>query len=313
VAEWAWKRQSVWSQTANRLKRSLDRARGTALSLTIAGAVLATLATQVAALSSVAGRALALGAAIAVGLVPLVRRRVGRTAVQDWTRARSVSEALKSDVFTFLAGAAPYRKGDREHELQGRTDALLRDAGDLLHHTTGIEPVQRELPPVHDVHSYSTERLTQQIDRFYRPKAEQLGRRLSLVRRAEFALGALAVVLAAVAATLQQSSAAAWIAVVTTVTAALTAHAAAGRYEYQMIEYLRTAAELERLRALRARFVERGIEGEDDFVRQSEHVISIQNEAWMAKWASETSQRTAAPSPAPPRPPADPAPPALHA
>jgi hypothetical protein len=291
VAEWAWRQQSVWSQTANRLKRSLDLARGTALSLTITGAVLATLATQVATLSSVAGRALALAAAIAVGLVPLLRRLGGRTAVQDWTRARSVSEALKSEVFVFLAGVAPYRDGDRE--LQDRTDALLRDGGDLLRHTAGIEPVQRELPPVHDVHTYSVERLAQQIDRFYRPKAEQLGRRLSLVRTAEAALGVLAVVLAAVAATQQLSRAAAWIAVVTTVTAALTAHAAAARYEYQMIEYLRTAAELERLRALRDRFVGKGIEGEDDFVQQSEHVISIQNEAWMAKWASETAQPAA--------------------
>ena len=76
-ADVAWQRQSVWSQAANRLKHDLTRWRAIALGLTIAGAVLATLAVQVAELSSPAGKGLALAGAVAVGLVPVLRGRFG--------------------------------------------------------------------------------------------------------------------------------------------------------------------------------------------------------------------------------------------
>ena len=58
AADSAWRQHSIWSQTANRLKRDLTRWRATALVLTITGAVLATLGTQVASVSSPAGKAL---------------------------------------------------------------------------------------------------------------------------------------------------------------------------------------------------------------------------------------------------------------
>jgi len=73
-AEVAWHRQSVWSQAANHLKGDLTRWRAIALGLTIAGAVLATLAVQVAELSSPIGKGLAWAGG--------GRRRVGPGAVR---------------------------------------------------------------------------------------------------------------------------------------------------------------------------------------------------------------------------------------
>jgi Protein of unknown function (DUF4231) len=89
-----WKQQSVWSQTAHRMKASIGRARSAALALTVGGAVLATLATRLPATQATASSVLAITAAVAVGLVPVLR---------DWTRARSVSEALKSEIYWYLA------------------------------------------------------------------------------------------------------------------------------------------------------------------------------------------------------------------
>ncbi len=73
----------------------------------------------------------------------------------------------------------------------------------------------------------------------------------------------------------------AWIAVVTTVIAAVGAHAAAARYDYQLVEYLRTAQELTRLRRATAYATSDAELG--DLVVQCERVISIQDEGWMAK------------------------------
>jgi SMODS and SLOG-associating 2TM effector domain 1 len=58
------------------------------------------------------------------------------------------------------------------------------------------------------------------------------------------------------------------------------AHGAASRYEYQAIEFTRTADELERLRA---RYK---VDHSAKIVSESEHVISIQNEGWMSKLSS---------------------------
>ena len=65
----------------------------------------------------------------------------------------------------------------------------------------------------------------------------------------------------------------------TTVSAAIAAHAAAERYEFLRLEYSRTARELEHLlsRWKRSKL------SDDEFVMKCESVISVQNEAWMAK------------------------------
>jgi SMODS and SLOG-associating 2TM effector domain 1 len=89
--------------------------------------------------------------------------------------------------------------------------------------------------------------------------------------------------LAAAAGTWEVDSIAVWVPVITTLTAAVIAHAAAERYEYLWVEYLRTATELERLRDRRAR----GGETDDEaFIKACEHVISVQNEGRMAKLTS---------------------------
>jgi hypothetical protein len=76
------------------------------------------------------------------------------TSAEDWTRARSVSEALKADVYLWLAGAGPFADNPTAAVLRERTDKLRRDAADLLPQRKGIEPERRDLPAVHDLPSY---------------------------------------------------------------------------------------------------------------------------------------------------------------
>jgi hypothetical protein len=146
--------------------------------------------------------------------------------------------------------------------------------------------VTREAPPVHDVESYVHGRLDTQIT-WYRGRSAGLARRLGWARQAELVLGVLGVLLGAAAAAWSVDAIAAWVAVVTTLTAALSAHVAASRWEYQLVEYLRTADELARLRAEWLSTAPLDEVAEDRLVERCEHVVSIQNDGWMAKWTAD--------------------------
>jgi hypothetical protein len=276
-----WRQQSVWSQIANRMESSIGRVRTASLTLTIGSAILATVAGVVSGAGPAVGSALAVVAAVGVGVVPVLRPRWSGTVLRDWTRARSVSEALKSEVYLCLAGAGDYAGQDRDTQLVKATDAVLRQATDLLRHGTDIEPVRRDLPDVSDHMSYFRVRVDAQADGFYRPRARRLQVRLTWFRRVELGLSVVGVALGAMAARFPSSGFGAWIAVVTTITAAGGVHVAAARYEYQLVEYLRTAEELTRLRHAASRTT--SVAELDDLVMQCERVISIQNEGWMAK------------------------------
>lgn len=284
---WLWDRQSVWSQAANHAKRSIGRARTAGLALGVGAACAGTAATQVMAVSGGAGKTLAFLAAVAVGLMPLAAKKAGPQQIRDWTRLRSVSEELKSEAYTYLAGVAPYQDADSARVLLDHAERVIADASDLAGHTSGLAPRQRVLPAVTDIGSYVDVRVVDQIEKYYWPRAADMGRRTRQVRRAELALAAAAVVLGGASGVFGAGWASAWVATVTTVAGAVTAHAAASRYAYQELEFSRTAAELERLVARRAPTANADPTADGAFVSQCERIISAQNEGWMAKWLAE--------------------------
>jgi hypothetical protein len=290
-----WSRQSVWSRAADRLKRRIARSRSLALLLTVVGAVLATASSQLAAVDSGWSRALAFVAACAIAVVPVARLGSTRQVVEHWTRARSVSEALKADVYRYLAGTSPFRGSGRDETLASRSADYEQAARDISFHAEGIAARQRAVPPVVDVATYMDLRVSRQIDAYYRPNARQLLRRLARLRMVETTLILFAALLAASATTFAVQQLTAWTGVATTVAAAFAAHIAAGRYELQYVEFSRTADILERLRtgfATRSRRRQStstdptdpdSDRQDDSLVDSAEHVISIQNEAWMAQ------------------------------
>jgi uncharacterized protein YjiS (DUF1127 family) len=81
--------------------------------------------------------------------------------------------------------------------------------------------------------------------------------------------------------------------VVTTAAGAVAAYVAAERYEFLWVEYARTATELRRL-ADRRTAADGHALSDGELVAECEQVISVQNQAWMAKWGEETEPLPAA-------------------
>ncbi|MFJ3639432.1 DUF4231 domain-containing protein [Streptomyces sp. NPDC090108] len=288
ATEHVWRAQSVWSQAANRHKAAIGRARTATLCAVVAAGVCGAASAQLMPLSAWAGRLLAFLALVVAGLAPLLARGAAPGRVREWTRLRSVSEELKSQTYLRLARVARYREpAGRDAELRRRTDAVVAAAADLEYLTTGIAPADRPLPPVAGIADYVEGRLRYQLDRYYRPKTGEMAGRARLVERWGQALAAVSVVLGAVAGAFAVEQAAAWIPVVAAVSAAVVSHGAAARYVAQQVEFGRTAGELERLLAW-WRSCDPATDAEADrLAERTEHVVSVQNEGWMAKWIAE--------------------------
>ena len=278
-----WREQSLWSRTANRMKRRIDAARRTALGLVVAVAVMATAAGALAGQAPVPARVLAGLAAVGAAVLPTLRPAWSGARLRDWTRARSVSEALKSDVYLWLARAGRYRDDPAGIRLRAATERVRGDGADLLRNRQGIEAEERPLPGVRDLPSFFAVRVRSQIDGYYKPKAAQLETALRRFRIVEIALGVSGAALGG-AAVIVGASFAAWVAVIATIGTALATHVAASRYEFQLIEFLRTAERLDQLAAAARSATPDAMA---DLAVNAEEVISVENQGWMAKLAED--------------------------
>ena len=276
--ETAWAAQRVWSRTADELKSRITRARTTTLALGVATAVLAVAADQVSGADSTVGRWLAGAAALTAGLATLIQGRVSTEHVKTWTRARSVAEGLKTEVYSYLAGGTGYTGDTPDQHLADQTRDLLNDVDDLQRHTLGVSPDTKKPLPIHDTDSYLEHRVTGQIDGYYRPRATHYQTLITRFRAAGTTLGVLAVTLAALATATGVDGLTAWVPVVTTIATSLAAYVAAARYDHLVIEYLRTATQLTHLRDGRAALTD------PQLIDACENTISIENQGWMARW-----------------------------
>lgn len=283
-----WRMQSVWSQAANALKARVERVRGALLVSGVAGAVLGTAAAQSAETNSAMARGLSLGAALALAAVAFLAQRNGQEEFRDWIRLRAVSEQLKGDLYTYLAGVTPYRAPDAAQRLLDRTMYTIDAIGALGRHTGGLVAVDRPLPAITDVPTYVQKRVRSQIDDYYRPRARTMHGRIRRARWTETALGAVGALLGVIGTTGGIPGASAWVAVLTTLTGTVAAHIAGSRWEFQEIEYQRTAAQLEQLTTRHATISTPTAADDDAFVAECEQVISIENEGWMARWSGPT-------------------------
>jgi len=285
VVDYAWERQSVWSRAADQLKAGPHLQWRLRMILTVTAAALALAGTQLRPVSSVASYTLGAVAAAALAGVGVIRGQQDAEQTRRWTQARSVAETIKSEVYIFLVGSGDGQAAERETELETKVQRLEADARDLLPYTQGVSAVARELPEVSDLETYLEVRIrASQLEGFYEPRARKVRKQLRWAKIAEIALTLLAAALAAFAAV--SPNVGAWAAVVTTAVGAVTAYAVAERYEFLWIEYSRTASELRRLYDRHTAADGRRLSGLE-LVTECEDVISVQNQAWMAKWTEK--------------------------
>jgi hypothetical protein len=300
--EEAWNEHVGWSKAANRLKARRTKSRSLVLYLTVVGAALQTLAGTVpwATVRVTAG----IAGTIALAVVPILAGYFLKPEeTRKWLRARSISEGIKSEVYTFCAGGAPY-DGEAAPALLTAKYREIRDWGkDMVRERAIVGAQAAKAPGKLTTDEYLARRIHQQIEDYYLKKGEENAAMAERFRFAEVVLAALAAVLSAVATFVANDRShtvyvgfqlGPWVAVLTTIGGSIAAYAAASRYDFQATTFYATAAQLKDLaRDWSDSGATQPSQAWSTFVRRCEEVISAENRGWMAKL--EPQSDTAAP------------------
>lgn len=295
VIESAWRDQAMWSETANLFKTSLFTWRYRATLAGVAGALFQTLAATLVSFGDAwwwPRTVISIVGTVILATVPFItKNKASKDHLARWVRARSASEALKEVIYRFLVGVPPFETNSSVAALSERCQAIKEKVQDLRIYNATVEPQPKKRPFELTVDEYVENRVNDQIDNFYVPKAREKALKAERLHGWEFRFGGLAVVLAALASALpaagltQLSVLGSWVAVVTTIVAAITAHLASSRYDHEAIIYLGTADRLTAVRDIWLSDPNRMAPASvTRFVENCEHAISTQNEAWLAKW-----------------------------
>jgi hypothetical protein len=281
--------QGSWSDTADRLKSSIEGTRWATFGLSIAGATLAAIASQVD------GRARIMLAVVAAAMFAsvsfLTARRLQKENAQAWARARSASEALKHLAYAYAARASRFMNdGTRTGELRTAMDAVLKDVDDLLGQRVDGDAGGTPLQGLSAAEYVQTR--VQDQTAWYERRANEYQRVARRLRAAEFWLALSTALITAVAGVLHKNALGlggfdivALTAVLTTISGAIVAHVEASRYDYFVTSYRAAARMLSELAVRRQSDAQPGSTEWAAFVDACESVIAAETGSWAIKIA----------------------------
>ena len=207
-----------------------------------------------------------------------------RDRTEAWIRCRSVSEGIKTELYTYLVRAGKYRiDPGRDLLLNAEVDRITGKAKDLLKYVRDSDCDDLTEPSTLDIDGYISNRVSDQIDRYYRPTAERLLSQMRRFRTAEIVLSFGAAILTAVAASMDGPTQHLGLltGVLAAAIAAIAAHIEGARFERQAISYRMVANRLTSLlNEWTATHQSRSPSADevDELVANCEAAISIENQ-----------------------------------
>jgi len=283
----AWRRQKEWSETANQLKASISFWRKAVLFLAVAASVFGTWSGyfQVDSDGHLLTSALA---AVAAGVAPvIVQLRLGKSNIEQWIRARSASEAYKAEIFQYRTRARSRGEDNRNGNLSEAMRKISQSVNDIPSVGPRETSISDEMLDDLSIAEYVDRRVKQQIQDYYRPKAQHHAQIADRYRSVHFALMVVGAALGGVSA-VANVGVGSWIAVVTTVAASVSAYNEAGRHDYLAISFRATANRLEEIINpwLDTAQKQPSPQDIDELVAECENVISIEDQSWHAKFGA---------------------------
>ena len=288
-----WAKYRGWSERARAVRKEIDDGRWWTLVLSITGAILATLATQIKLFygeASLAPQVISGAGAITMAIVAFISRQLlDPSTEQRWIRSRSLAESAKAESFKYATKVAPYDRGDAGSALIGKIEDLLTSGADIPAEDVAPEDAAKGMPrcplPIAD---YIKQRVEDQVYGYYRPKAAEYEKTANYFSRAIQLFSLIAAILGAIGTLYPKTGVEAWIATIGTITGAIGAYALGHRYQQLAASYRVTADRLS-LRLARWQIqpeAARNEAAERTLVADMEGLIAAETQAWMAGFQS---------------------------
>lgn len=248
--------------------------------LTLAAAVLETLALQLHTSYPVAAQIAGYAGVAALALVVVIRMRgLPRERVQAWVLAAAVAHALKSEMYQYRTSCGPYANGldrDPDETLLQRRDVIVEKVSSIRKYL--VEPEQKtavQLGPL-NAEDYISERINGEIKKFRQFTSNLNTIQCGWLRKENFLLigGTL---LAAILTFTHNQAYAAWIAVIAIMSIASGVTTKSERYATLLVEVqampVRLTSILDRWQANHGTL--------DQLVQQVEDVVLAQAQGWL--------------------------------
>jgi len=279
--DFAWGLATAWSETAGSTKKLLTRARAATLVLLVAGAGAGAIGANAAPVDRSPGWAV--GAAIALGFAGMLEGFVVTPdRNREWAVARMASETLVAAVWAYLTSLPPY--DGTEDEKADALRATIEKVELTKGATRATGPIATPLPSIEGddvIELYQRERAQGQLE-WHRDNGAKEAKKGGLFRGIVLFLTASGAVLLALSSIedLFDSPLSAWVALLTTATAAITTHSRAARFQEVAAGYERTSVGLE----LEMHRFSQVPDQQADFptlVANVERILARQNESWV--------------------------------
>lgn len=241
--------------------------------------------------------------AVLAALIAFTNQLVGADPHQRWIRTRGAAESIKSEVFRFIGGAAPY---DKTRDAQ----VLLTQVRKLMAPVEDVVPAPRSeaellegrpsFPATRD--TYLADRVDDQI-RFFTAKAAESDAQARRARRWTWVLSGMAVVAGASAPFLKDLGRIdGWIPVLSVLSATLATQLFLGRNEFQAGLYQSASVQLDFMKRSWLLAGEEGTHQQAKQVAGFEEALAKINGTWLSEWTQRREQQPDKPATEPPPP-----------
>lgn len=277
-----WGLYQVYDTTSCQLKTKITRTRSGVILLTILAAISGVLGSQFPEIKIYTVSIFGMLSALSFGFATYLSKELIKSAREKkHIIARSAAEALKSETYLFATGSNPYNTVDTNNIFFEKTKNIRQNTEDILLANLNEQAKTKDLltKPM-TVDEYIDERVNDQIHTYYYPKSQANGNTLSWWNQIVFLCSLAGIALASLGAFNFSEVTAAWVAVIGTITASISAYVFAGRFNYLSLSYQSTALHLED-HLTKWKISDQSEQAKSDFITACENTISIENRAWM--------------------------------
>ena len=290
ILAYVWGSYREYAMTSRKIKATIKKIRVWVIVLTILGAISGTASMQLAdGVQESLCQILGFLSAISIGVAAYLGKEIiSPEREKKWVIARSAAEALKSEAYLYATSTTPYNTPEADDTFLDRAKNIRENSENVrLVNISAEEKKKRLIQKPLSFDKYLEKRVKEQIEDYYKPAAHDNNILQKKWNLGKHTFGIIGIALGAIGGFGYSGLTAGWVAVIGTITTAITAYLFAERYNYLSLSYQKTAQILEDHLA-QWMISDKTDQDKAELIIACESTISMENRAWMVELSKKS-------------------------